>query len=219
MKIRQKRFKMEKVFGFVAENIKNDTMAVLHGMFGDPDYKLFNVGRDSFADFIKKREFDGLNVDAAYGKKIMPLMSKNSENARKLGYVNTVLKLHDGKLYGDNTDMYGFSYLLDFYGVDVKEKYCVVIGEGALYCAIREVLSEKGASKIESLNLGKLSSIAKHENCEILINTSNIGCAEKLGVSPVSLDGLSKLSTVIDLIASPMKTALMMVSLQQVVMI
>ena len=199
---------MEKIFGFIADGIKSDSMATLHGMFGDPDYKLFDVKHGDFAEFIKKREFNGLNVDAAYGKKIMPLMSKNSEIARKLGYVNTVLKLHDGKLYGDNTDVFSFSYLLDFYNVDVKDKYCVIIGDGAYAAAVKHVLLEREAGAVATLNLGHLSNIEKHTDCQMLINTSTVGQGDSLGSAPVSLEKLGKLENVIDLIALPLKTKL-----------
>lgn len=199
---------MGKIFGFIADGIKSEAMATLHGMFGDPDYKLFDVKSASFADFIKKREFNGLNVDVAYGKKIMPLMSKNSEIARKIGYVNTVLKLHDGKLYGDNTDVFAFSYLLDFYNVDVKDKYCVIIGDGAYASAVKHVLAEREVGTVATLNLGHLSNIEKHTDCQILINASTIGQGDTLGRAPVSIENLDKLEGVIDLIALPLKTKL-----------
>lgn len=201
---------MDKIFGFLSENAKNDNMRELHAMFGDPDYKLFTVATAALSDFIKKREFDGLNVDAPFGKRVMPLLSKNSESARRLGYVNTVYKLHDGKLYGDNTDVFGFSYLLDFLGIDVEGKYCVIIGEGGSAPAVKAVLAERKARRVETLNLGKLSGVSKHLDCEIIINASNIGKGEKIGISPISLEGLDKLSCVIDLISDPMKTALLM---------
>lgn len=199
----------DKIFGLLGENIQNDHAPELHGMFGDPDYRLFEVSPDQLPAFVKKREFDGLSVDSCYGKKIMPLLSKTSENARKVGYVNAVIKLFDGKLYGDNTDIFGFSYLLDFLGVDVSEKYCVVLGEGGKAAAVRAVLNERGCARLETLKKSNLSDIVNHPECEILINTTDIGKLPDGDKTPVSLSCLSKLTTVIDLIFNPLKTRLL----------
>ena len=50
----------------------------------------------------------GLNVTIPYKESIIPFLDELSDNAQKIGAVNTILIHKNGKLFGDNTDFFGF---------------------------------------------------------------------------------------------------------------
>ena len=51
----------------------------------------------------------GLNVTIPYKESIIPFLDELSDNAQKIGAVNTILIDTNGKLIGDNTDFFGFA--------------------------------------------------------------------------------------------------------------
>ena len=204
---------MGKQFGLLGESLKHSHSPEIHALLGDPDYKIFEVAQDKLADFIKSREFDGLNVTIPYKRAVMPLLSKCSDTARRTGSVNTIVKKEDGKLYGYNTDVFGFSYLLDFANVKVNGKFCLVLGDGGGAAAVKLVLEALGASRIVCLTRSgknRLDDIKSFSDAEILINTTPVGMYPNNGEAAVSLDGLTKLEAVFDIVYNPLKTQILL---------
>ena len=56
---------------------------------------------------IKKEEIFGMNVTVPFKQKVIPFVESLSETAVKTNSVNTIFN-KNGKIYGDNTDVYGF---------------------------------------------------------------------------------------------------------------
>ena len=102
----------------------------IHTFLGNYEYPLYEKEPEEIEAFMTSGEFDGMNVTIPYKETVIPYMSQLSETAQKIGSVNTVTRLPDGSLYGDNTDYYGFSYMLDSAGFDVKDKKVIVLGNG-----------------------------------------------------------------------------------------
>ena len=96
----------------LGEKLSHSLSPEIHRMLGNTDYSLAEMSRDSLPAFFAKRDFDGLNVTVPYKKDAFAACDGLSEIARTLGSVNTVVKRPDGTLFGDNTDFFGFSYLL-----------------------------------------------------------------------------------------------------------
>ena len=204
---------MGKQFGLLGESLKHSHSPEIHGLMGDPDYKIFEVEKEKLADFLSAREFDGLNVTIPYKRAVMPLLSKCSETARKTGSVNTIVKKEDGKLYGYNTDVFGFAYLIEFAKVSVRDKFCLVLGDGGGAAAVKFVLEAMGASSIVCLTRSgknRLSDIKKFSDAQILVNTTPVGMYPNNGEAAVSLEGLSKLEAVFDIIYNPLKTQILL---------
>lgn len=61
---------------------------------------------------LRAGEFVGGNVTVPNKEIVLPLLDRLSETARAMGAANT-LWMEDGRLYGDNTDAYGFLAHLD----------------------------------------------------------------------------------------------------------
>ena len=82
---------------------------------------------EEIEEFMLHGDFDGMNVTIPYKETVMPYMSKLSDSAKKIGSVNTVTRLPDGTLYGDNTDYYGFSYMAEKSGIEIKDKKVLIL--------------------------------------------------------------------------------------------
>ncbi len=180
-----------KIFGLLGGQIKKNIVAELHELIVKAELRHFADAEASLADILKNEEFDVLYVDMPLRLRVMPLMSKTSPQARLGGGVDLVLRMPNGKLYGHNTEIYGFSYLLDSSCIDVKDKKCMILGNGLDAAAVYNVLKVRGASEIALISRDKYAGIAEHSDTEIVIVTSK---AEK-----VSLDEVAALQAVIDI--------------------
>lgn len=197
-------------YGLLGEKLSHSLSPELHKIYGDENYQLFEVEKSALAEFVKKKEFDGLNVTVPYKKAVMPLLSKTSELARRVGCVNTIVKDKNGKLVGYNTDVYGFEFLLDFYKIDVEGKNCAILGNGGGAAAVKAVLTDRKAAKIQTF--GRIDT-AKNESrpgFDILINATPVGMYPGNGETPVDLSLFEGIETVIDLIYNPIKTKLLL---------
>ena len=74
---------------------------------------------------------------------MIPLLDRLDKEAKKIGAVNTIKILRDGKLVGYNTDHYGFAKALSDF-LPIKEKTALILGTGGSSKAIAFVLQAMG---------------------------------------------------------------------------
>ena len=199
-----------KRYGLLGEKLSHSLSPELHKLYGDENYELFEVEKTKLAEFVKKKDFDGLNVTVPYKKAVMPLLSKTSELARRVGCVNTVVKDKNGKLIGYNTDVYGFEFLLDFHEIDVCGKTCAILGNGGGAAAVKAVLADRKAAKIETLGRLDTQKAEKRPGFDILINATPVGMYPNNGEAAVDIALFEGVATVIDIIYNPIKTKLLL---------
>jgi len=85
----------------------------------------------------------GLNVTVPHKQAIIDLMDTLTERAEIAGAVNTVIKLEDGSLCGDNTDGIGLIIdLQDNLGLDLENMRILVLGAGGAARGILATLAE-----------------------------------------------------------------------------
>lgn len=95
---------------------------------------------DDFPGFVRDFFAQGLgaNVTVPFKEQAFRLADQLTERARRAGAVNTLKKLEDGRLLGDNTDGVGLVRdLLDNAGVTLQGKRILLLGAGG---AVRGVL-------------------------------------------------------------------------------
>ena len=85
----------------------------------------------------------GFNVTIPYKEAIIPLLDEIDTVAKEVGAVN-VVKITDGKLKGYNTDVYGFTLLLERALKSREIGHALVLGTGGASKAVRYVLKQKG---------------------------------------------------------------------------
>ena len=181
--------------------------ALSHKLLCGADLLGAAVSPETLAEFIKRKEFDGLIISPEFGKTVMPLVSKTSAAARACGAVDVIVKQPDGKLYGDNTAIPAFSYLLSrVYDEPIIPK-CIILGSTSDANAVKYVLEHRAGHIGEIVTVtekgrNNFANIAQHADATMLINTL------PLSELPFSLSRLPMLDTVIDLTFSPINTVL-----------
>jgi shikimate dehydrogenase len=161
-----------------------------HGLEGD--YIKQAVKPEDLQSFIASYPFLGGNVTIPHKETIMPFLHHVSEVAKKIGAVNMVYT-HEGKLYGENTDMLGFLHNCDekVPGWD-KAKSALILGAGGAARAVIVGLQSRGISAITLTNRSpeRAQALAQEFNLklcpwdkrdewvassELIINTTSLG--------------------------------------------
>ena len=73
------------------------------------DYRKFEREPEELESFVRSDEWEGFNVTIPYKRDLVAYMDELSPVAERMGNINTVVRLPDGRLRGDNTDYYGFN--------------------------------------------------------------------------------------------------------------
>ena len=94
--------------GLIGEKLGHSFSPQIHKELADYSYTLFEMPEHEVGDFLNSNVFDSTNVTIPYKKTVMPYLDVISDEALRIGSVNTITRLPDGGLKGDNTDYYGF---------------------------------------------------------------------------------------------------------------
>ncbi len=198
--------------GLIGKPLGHSYSPEIHALLGDYAYVLTELQEEEVGTYLKSGSFDAINVTIPYKKTVMPFLDVISEEARRIGSVNTITHLPDGRLRGDNTDYFGFSYMLDCAGIDVTDRIVVILGDGGASMTARTVAADRGAKEIRILTRkdNTPERLPAYRDAEILINTTPVGMYPKNGQSPVPLDSFPHLRGVVDVIYNPSRTALIL---------
>ena len=201
------------MYGLLGETLGHSFSPQIHACLGDYEYKLFEVAPEDLGDFLRSGSFEGLNVTIPYKKAVIPYLAEISENAKAIGSVNTITVLPNGTLRGDNTDYDGFLYLVRRSGIAVNGKKALVLGTGGASLPVKKVLSDLGAYEVISISrIGEnnYQNMDKHFDADLIVNTTPVGMYPNNLQAPLSLDGFSHLSGVLDIVYNPQKTQLIL---------
>ncbi len=185
-------------------------------------YKKFEVDKENLnkvADSIRTLKIKGMNVTIPYKQDIMPYLDYVSDEAKKINAVNTIL-LKDNKLYGYNSDYYGFGTILDRNGVNLKNKVAMVLGTGGASKAVvtylldHEVcnvyLVSRKKTDIKSYEDDRVKYVTyeeiKHIEGDVLVNATPVGMYPKVQDSPVDEEVIKNFHVLVDIIYNPRKT-------------
>ena len=185
----------------------------IHKMYGDYEYELKETKEEDLEGLIKNKEYSGFNVTIPYKKTVIKYLDRLTKRAEKIGSVNVIIKEKDGTITGDNTDYYGFWYLLKNESIDVFKKKCIVLGNGGVSATVVAVLKDLGAEDITVISRrgeDNYTNLDRHKEAKIIINTSPVGMYPDNGNSPVDLNMFPLCEAVVDLIYNPHKTKLVL---------
>lgn len=200
------------MYGLLGEHLTHSFSPQIHSALGNSDYRLFEIAPKNLEAFMKGHTFKGINVTIPYKKAVMPYLDITSDEAKKIGAVNTVV-LGDGKLYGDNTDYFGFQYMLEKSGISVKDKKALILGSGGACATVMAVLRDCGAKEITVVGRNgenNYENLYLHFDSDIIVNTTPVGMYPNNMESLVNLDDFKKLSGVLDVVYNPLKTKLIL---------
>lgn len=201
-------------YGLIGEKLGHSYSQMIHARLADYRYELKEVAPERLDAFIEARNFRGLNVTIPYKQAVMKHCAELSPEAMEVGSVNTLIVRPDGSLFGHNTDIDGFIYMLRRGEIDPAGAKAVILGSGGTSLTARAALTRLGAREIVTVSrkgpVDYAALYAEHADAEILVNATPVGMYPKNGESPVELDRLPKVRGVADVIYNPEKTALIL---------
>lgn len=206
-------------FGLIGDNLPN-SFSKSHFSALFRELRLENYHYDNYpiedinnlSSLLEKIENPiGFNITKPYKKKIIPLLDSIDEESRMIGAVNTI-RIHKGKLYGYNTDAFGFEQSLIPILTPVW-KAAMVFGNGGAAAAITYVLRKlqipfiqlsRDASK--GMKYDELRSV-HFESHSLLVNCTPLGMRPDLNSSPpIPYEFINENHLAYDLVYDPEET-------------
>ena len=198
-------------FGLLGRKLGHSYSPMIFDLMGGYRYDLFEREPDCIEDLLRKGDFDGLNVTIPYKKEVLQYLDEIDPLALRLGAVNTIVK-KGGKLFGYNSDYYGFLSLVQRTRIEPPNKKVLVLGSGGASVTVRAVLEDLGAQVVLISRSGEnnYTNLDRHRDAALIVNTTPVGMYPHNGSAPLSLEGFTALEGVLDLIYNPARTQLLM---------
>ncbi len=177
------------------------------------EYVRFEREPEDIEAFMTGDEWEGTNVTIPYKRAVMEYLDELSPLAERMGNVNTITRLPDGRLHGDNTDYFGFQCLVEELGVEVAGKKALVLGAtGGAGTTASMVLGDMGAIVVPVGRTSEVNydNIAQQSDASLLVNCTPAGMFPHCPDAPCTLEGLDALEGVIDIVYNPARTGLML---------
>tara|TARA_B100001142_G_scaffold56042_1_gene54591 strand:- start:618 stop:1463 length:846 start_codon:yes stop_codon:yes gene_type:complete len=226
--------------GIIGKPIKHSLSPILHEFWMkehkiESTYNIYEIDKNNIASFLKslkEKNINGLNVTIPYKSEVIKFLDHVEKNALDLGAVNTIKVGENNKLYGYNTDVYGFMEHLNSSAPSWKtKKGCITIigAGGASRAVIWSFLKEnkmdiklfnrskdKGLKLIEDMkklfpasNIILCSDLSEAlYNCSLLVNCTSLGMNGQPQLS-ISLEQMNNNSIVYDIVYTPLITELL----------
>ena len=198
-------------FGLLGRKLGHSYSPMIFDLMGGYPYDLHEREPEGIGDLLKNGDFDGINVTIPYKKDVLAYLDEIDPLALRLGAVNTIVK-RDGKLFGYNSDYYGFLSLLRRTGIEPRHKKVLVLGSGGASVTVRAVLEDLGANVVIVSRTGEnnYNNLDRHRDTALIVNTTPLGMYPHNGVSPLDVSRFPELEGVVDLIYNPARTQLLL---------
>ena len=200
-------------YGLIGEHLGHSYSKLIQEKLLDHyTYDIHPVEKEDLDAFMKERAFKAINVTIPYKKDVIPYLYQLDDASQKIGAVNTIVN-QDGKLYGYNTDYYGFDYMVQKHGITFANKNVLVLGNGGASQAIQAVIKDHKAKEMFVtdiiLNEGVIpidEVYQNHKDIDIVVNTTPCGMYPHVDSSAVDLSRFEKVEAVFDCVYNPMDT-------------
>ncbi len=198
--------------GLLGRKLGHSYSPLIHSYLGNYQYTLYENEPECLANFFQGTPFTGINVTIPYKKTVIPYCSALSDQAKRLGAVNTIVRKPDGSLIGHNTDYFGFSSMVEKTGLSLGGKKVLVLGSGGASVTVQAVLQELNARTVVISRSGEnnYNNLTLHTDAAVIVNTTPVGMYPNNGIAPVDIDLFPNLEGVLDLIYNPSRTKLLM---------
>ena len=102
-----------KQYGCIGKKLTHSFSKEIHARLADYEYDLMELAEEEIPPFFAAKNFAAINVTIPYKQTVIPYLDVISAEASRIGAVNTVTRLPDGRLKGDNTDYFGLTHALE----------------------------------------------------------------------------------------------------------
>ena len=198
----------KKRYALLGRSLKHSYSAPIHGLLsnGEYVYELIETQEDGLPAILLDENYGGFNVTIPYKKAVLPYLHTLDKSVEITGAVNTVVR-KCGRLFGYNTDIYGFRALLKSADACFKGKKAVILGDGGTSATARAVLSDEGIDEIVTVSRRGPVNYENYSDrvidADFLINASPVGMYPENGSCLVELSRFKKLSAVFDAVYNP----------------
>lgn len=202
-----------KKYGLIGNPLGHSFSPQIHAMLGDYEYKLYPMPENEVGEFLLSGPLDAMNVTIPYKETVMPYLSHISDEAKRIGSVNTIVRGSDGSLSGYNTDYYGFTAMLKYYGISVRGEKALILGSGGASKTAFAALTDMGAREVVIISRtgeNNYDNLFLHKDAGVIVNTTPIGMYPKNGNAAVDLAAFPNCRGVVDMVYNPAKTALLL---------
>lgn len=211
-------------YGLVGRTLAHSWSPQIHARLGSAPYDLFELEPNELAGFVRGGSWQGLNVTIPYKHEAALLADVRSERVERLGAANTLVRQQDGSILAENTDVLGFSWMLERFcwrelagaptdvlgGRDV-----LVLGDGGASAAVRAALEDDARARVSVISRHGRDTydtlLERHADAVLVVNATPVGMYPSCPASPLSaqtLDGLTGLLGVLDVVYNPARTGL-----------
>lgn len=200
-------------FGLLGRTLGHSYSPRIHGALGNPHYELFEREPSQLQAFFADPELKGINITIPYKINALEACDVIDPRAERIGCVNTMVR-KDEKWYGYNTDYDGFVFTLNHASIDVSNKDCIILGDGASSATVHVALEDLGAKSIIHLSRKTAPFYGDAPNyyktAQIIINCTPIGMYPHNPANLIDITQFTKLEGVVDLIYNPRRTILLL---------
>lgn len=195
--------------GLLGEKLGHSYSPQIHAYLDSYEYRLYEKKPEEVESFLKDGDWDALNVTIPYKKLAASMCDEVSEIVKTLASANTLVK-KDGKIYGYNTDYFGFMSMVQKSGIELEGKKALVLGSGGASVTACAVLKKLGAKPVVISRSGQsnYTNLYIHSDAGIIVNATPVGMYPANGRSAVDLDAFPCCTGVMDLIYNPLRTEL-----------
>lgn len=209
---------MTSKYGLIGERLGHSFSPQIHGKILERlgikgEYMLFELAPEELCTALakyKEQGLKGINVTVPYKIKIMSCLDALSEEAEKIGAINTI-SLEGGLLKGYNTDYYGFGMSLAQNRIEVAGKSVVILGTGGVSRAVSQYLRDNSADSITFISRNPGEGTRGYDEIallkgDIIINCTPSGMYPNTNCTPVDKEVFNGFEAAIDLIYNPEET-------------
>ena len=200
-------------FGLLGRTLGHSFSPRIHSALGNTNYELFEREPSQLQEFFADPELQGINITIPYKVNALEACDVVDPRAERIGCINTMVR-KDGKWNGYNTDYDGFVFTLQHVGIDVADKECIILGDGASSATVHVALEDLGAKNIVHLSRKTAPFYGDapnyYETAQIIINCTPIGMYPHNPANLIDITQFSKLEGVVDLIYNPRRTILLL---------
>lgn len=162
---------------------------------------------------LRATQVIGANITVPHKQNVVPLVDDVSKRALRAGAVNTILN-RNGRLFGDNTDVYGLARSLQLHDDKLDGCQAVVLGAGGAARGVVLALESVGATRISVLNRsieraeqlrddlapapviaiasGSIAALDALGSAQVVINATTLGW--KRGETPLDPDQIAQIA-------------------------
>lgn len=201
------------IYGLLGKTLRHSYSKIIHERMADYTYDLYETPEEGLEALIRRPDMGGFNVTIPYKQTVIPFCDELTPAARAIGSVNTLYHDAAGRLIGDNTDYFGFSYMARRAGISFAGRKVVIFGSGGTSLTARRVAADEGAREVVIVSRSgenNYDNLDRHADAEILINTTPVGMYPKNEGTLIDIARFPQCCGVLDVIYNPLKTNLIL---------